>query len=250
MSQDTIWKEAIEQYFEDFLLFFFPDIREDVDLERGYQFLDKELAEIIGEGETGQRFADCLIKVFLKNGLERWLVIHIEVQGYLDPDFARRMFIYNYRTFDRYNVDFWKITLVKALYERGYGRTDILRSYRFIDGLIALPEEMTTQFHQEIVSYEEERKVAYITTAERIGFEKGVQQGIQQGIEQGIQQGIRQGLLKAIEMGLELKFGSEGLRLYPEIRRIEDPDILEAISEGIKVAQTLAEVERIYKPES
>jgi len=105
MSQDSVWKEAIEQYFEDFLLFFFPNIHQDVDLERGYQFLDKELAEIIGEAETGQRFADCLIKVFLKNGAERWLVIHIEVQGYLDPAFARRMFIYNYRAFDRYNVD-------------------------------------------------------------------------------------------------------------------------------------------------
>jgi len=159
---------------------------------------------------------------------------------------------------------FWKVSLVKALYERGYSRADILRLYKFIDGLIALPEELRTAFHQEIVQYEEERKVTYITTAERIGFEKGIQQGIQQGIEQGIQQGIergiqqgiergiqqgfRQGLLKAIEIGLELKFGSEGLRLYPEIRRLEDPDMLEAISEGIKVAQQLAEVERIYKP--
>jgi len=142
---------------------------------------------------------------------------------------------------------FWKVSLVKALYERGYSRGDILRLYKFIDGLIALPEELRTAFHQEIVRYEEARKVTYITTAERIGFEKGVQQGIQQGLERGIQQGFRQGLLKAIEIGLELKFGSEGLRLYPEIRRLEDPDMLEAISEGIKVAQQLAEVERIYK---
>ena len=52
MSQDSVWKEAIEQYFEDFLLFFFPNIHQDVDLERGYQFLDKELAEIIGEAES------------------------------------------------------------------------------------------------------------------------------------------------------------------------------------------------------
>lgn len=79
MSQDRVWKEAIEQYFEEFLVFFFPAIHRDLDLERGYEFLNKELAEIMSEGEVGHRFADCLVKVFLKDGDERWLVIHVEV---------------------------------------------------------------------------------------------------------------------------------------------------------------------------
>lgn len=83
--------------------------------------------------------------------------------------------------------------------------------------------------------------MSYITSAERIGIEKGIQQGIQQG--------LRQGLLKAIALGLEIKFGSKGLQLYPEIGKIEDTDTLEAISEGIKIASHLEEIKRIYKPE-
>ena len=84
-----------------------------------------------------------------------------------------------------------------------------------------------------------ERKVAYITTAERIGMKKG--------IEIGIQQGIQQGLLKAIELGLKLKFGVEGLRIYPEIKKIKDVDVLEAISEAIESAGSVEEIRRIYK---
>ena len=157
---------------------------------------------------------------------------------------------------------FWKIKLVKELYKRGYRKEEILLLYKFIDWLVSLPKELNEEFHKEIIRYEEEKKMPYITTAERIGIEKGIKigiqqgikqgikQGIQQGIQQGIKQGIQQGLLKAIELGLELKFGVEGLRIYPEIEKIKDVDVLEAISEAIKQANTLAEIERIYKDEN
>jgi predicted transposase YdaD len=54
---------------------------------------------------------DKLVKVFLKNGEERWILIHIEVQGYRDPDFEKRMFIYYYRIFDKYQreITAWAI---------------------------------------------------------------------------------------------------------------------------------------------
>lgn len=38
----------------------------------------------------------------MKNGTEHWFLIHIEVQGYQDSDFAKRMFQYAYRIMDRY----------------------------------------------------------------------------------------------------------------------------------------------------
>ena len=37
------------------------------------------------------------------SGREEWILIHVEVQTSRDSDFARRMYIYNYRLFDRYN---------------------------------------------------------------------------------------------------------------------------------------------------
>jgi predicted transposase/invertase (TIGR01784 family) len=67
--------------------------------------------------------------------------------------------------------------------------------------------------------------------------------GIQEGMQKGIRKGIRKGLLEAIEMGLSIKFGAEGTRLYQRIERITDIDQLEAIKETVKTAKELAEIE-------
>ena len=62
-----------------------------------------------------------------------------------------------------------------------------------------------------------------------------------------LKQGLRQGLISAIALGLELKFGIEGLQLMPEIEQIEDVAILEAIVQGIKTLNTLDELRQIYR---
>ena len=51
------------------------------------------------DAELGKRFADALVRVTLANGEERWIYIHIEVQGQYDAKFAKRMFTYNYRLY-------------------------------------------------------------------------------------------------------------------------------------------------------
>ncbi|MFQ4143452.1 hypothetical protein [Chlorogloeopsis sp. ULAP02] len=58
--------------------------------------------------------------------------------------------------------------------------------------------------------------------------------------------GIKKGLLEGIAIGLELKFGSEGLTILPEISQIQDVDILRAILTSIKTVNTLEELRRIY----
>lgn len=57
-------------------------------------------------------------------------------------------------------------------------------------------------------------------------------------------------MLKAIRLGLQLKFGSTGLRLYPEVCQLDDFNLLEAISEAIPGAATPEEIERLYKTEA
>jgi hypothetical protein len=83
------------------------------------------------------------------------------------------------------------------------------------------------------------------------GFQKGLQQGLQQallqGIQQGQQQGLRQGLFDGITLGLELRWGSAGLYLLPEIGRIEDVHVLRAIHEGLKRVSTPEELRQIYR---
>jgi hypothetical protein len=36
---DSPWKDIIEDYFEDFVCFFFPNIHAEIDWSRGYEFL-------------------------------------------------------------------------------------------------------------------------------------------------------------------------------------------------------------------
>ncbi len=77
------------------------------------------------------------------------------------------------------------------------------------------------------------------------GIQKGIQQGIQKGIQQGIQKGIREGLLEAVELGLKLKFGTKGLKIYPRIRKLKEVDQLRSIKEAIEVAKDLSEIEEL-----
>ena len=228
---------------------FFPEIHNDIDWKRGYAFLDKELEKIVRDAKAGTRRVDKLVRVPLRNGKPALILIHIEIQGYGDDGFGTRMYIYNYRLFDRYQQpvvslavltdtapDFrpaeyvsehygcsirfqfpvikladwrkkwenleknpnpfavvvmahlkaqefgrgkeeerkkWKFHLIRMLYHSGYTREDVLELYRFIDWLMVLPETLEKKLTDELTAIEEEKKMPYITSAERIGKEKG-----------------------------------------------------------------------------
>ncbi len=105
-SHDSAWKDVIEDLFEDFLEFFFPDIHQDIDFSETPQFLNKELNSIKPYNKTGRRHLDELVKVRLKNGRSACLCIfvHIEVQDRKEKDgvLGERMYVYNYRIVDKY----------------------------------------------------------------------------------------------------------------------------------------------------
>ncbi len=99
---DSPWKEIVEQFFPEFITFFFPHIYADIDWSRGYEFLDKELQKIIRDSQTGRKHVDKLVKVWLKNGDEAWIGIHIEVQGQYELLFPQRMFQYHTLLYNHY----------------------------------------------------------------------------------------------------------------------------------------------------
>ncbi len=101
-DSDSPWKEALDRFFERCIAFFFPKIHADIDWSRGYEMLDKELQPIVRPAKHGRRYVDKLVKVWLETGEERWILIHIEVQGWKEGDFPERIYIYNHRLFDRY----------------------------------------------------------------------------------------------------------------------------------------------------
>jgi predicted transposase YdaD len=106
-KDDILWKVVMEEVFEDLLRFVFTDADQVYDIERGFEFLDKELAEMYPEPakKTDTRFADKLVKVFNREGREEWVLIHIEIQGETKkkdrPLFAERMLRYFIRIWDR-----------------------------------------------------------------------------------------------------------------------------------------------------
>jgi hypothetical protein len=102
---DILWKAALEDLFDDFLRFFYPEADELFDLEKGFEYLDKELEQLFPpEADNyAPRYVDKLVKVSTREGDEEWILIHVEVQGYTDQDFAKRMFQYYYRILDKYD---------------------------------------------------------------------------------------------------------------------------------------------------
>jgi hypothetical protein len=249
---DSPWKEGMELYFKELMQFFFPDIAREIAWTRGYEFLDKELQQVVRDAEIGRKHADKLVKVWSLQDEPFHVMIHIEVQSDKDQDFPRRMYIYNYRIFDKSErpvtslavladevgswrpngytseqwgceihfkfpmvklIDYadkiddllnhtnpfaiitaahlktkatkdnpqerytWKWTITRALYEKGFSTTDILNLYRLVDWLMMLPDDLTKQFTQNLIAYEEEKKMPYVTSAERIGIEKGLDIG-------------------------------------------------------------------------
>lgn len=270
--------------------------------------MDKELQQIVRDAELGKRLADKLVQVWRKDGDDAWVLAHVEVQGQERPDFAKRMFVYNYRIFDRYDrpvaslavlsdertgwrpdhfgyelwgckvgISFpvakvndyaerldeleasdnpfaivvmahlktqdtrhdeqgrnrWKLYLVRRLYERGYRKEDVINLFRFIDWIMGLSEEMEESFWAEMRQYEEDKKMEYVTSVERIGIKKGIQQGILQS--------TREAVIDILEVRFEVVSGS----IVKTINGIDDPSVLKMLLKKGATVGSLPEFKQI-----
>ena len=307
---DSPWKDIIELWFQDFMEFFFPDVASRIDWQRDYEFLDKEFQQIIREAEQGRKLADKLVRVWLQDGREVWILVHVEVQGSREAIFPKRMYIYNYRIFDRFdrpvvslalltdsqrkwrpdsftmemlgcqtsfrfltfklldcdeqelktsNNPFalcslaqlkanetvnspetrkkWKVRLARSLYEKGFTKQEIINLFRFIDWIMALPEELAENFWQEHSTYEESKKMEYITSVERIGMRKGRIEGRQEGRREGVMAGES----TVINRLLESKFGKLPNKYIVRLQSADEKSLLKW-ADKIMTAESLHEV--------
>ena len=99
---DSPWKTVLERFFPAFLECYFPAAHTGIDWMQGYTLLDKELQKVVRDARLGRRWADALVRVTGRDGVEDSVLVHVEVQGERQADFAQRMFVYNYRLYDRY----------------------------------------------------------------------------------------------------------------------------------------------------
>jgi hypothetical protein len=198
--------------------------------------------------------------VWLTDGHEAWVLIHAEVQSQRDDDFPERMYVYNYRLYDRhrhpvvslavlgdeqpawrpdrfgytlcgctvglefpvvklleYGADLlaleagdnpfaplvlahlktletrqdpaarqgWKIRVIKSLYERGFTGDQVRQLFRLIDWFMDLPQELEEQLQQELIRFEEEKHMPYITGIERLAEKRGKAEGKVEGKAEG-----------------------------------------------------------------
>ena len=317
---DSPWKAMIERFFQEFMTFFFPAIAADIDWQADYEFLDKELQQVVREAEVGRRVVDKLVKVARQHALpDLWIFIHIEIQGAYEDAFEKRMYVYNYRLFDRYDhpicsvavltderqgwkptrfqydeygcqvsltfpviklIEYraseaelaasanpfalivfaylktletkkepeqrleWKIRLFRQLYKHGFSKADIVELMRFLDWVMVLPDDLAQRFDTTMDAEEEERKMEYITSFERIGMQKGLQQGIQQGLQQGLQQGVEKGQIKQGQIALidvlNVRFATIPT---PIITTLLDCDNLTRLQELLRQAITVPSLE-------
>jgi hypothetical protein len=300
---DSPWKEALDAYFEPFLALLFPAVHAQIDWSRGHEAMDKEFQQVVREAEVGRRYVDKLVRVWTSRGTECWVLIHVEVQTAREADFPQRMYVYNYRIFDRYNravaslavladddpewrpseyrsqlfgcevglrfpavklLDLaaheaaleasanpfskvvlahlkaretrdnpadrhaWKLRLVRGLYERGFSARDVRELFRVIDWLLELPPALQQVFWQDLDSIQEEKRMPYVTSIERVGRREGIRLGI--------------------ESLLRVRFGEEALQLMPEIRDIHDEEVLLAVLNALITASSPDEVRRLWAP--
>jgi hypothetical protein len=105
MPDDSVWKDVLDRYFEEFLQFFFPRVHRDIDWSHKPIFLDKELQAILRGAPKGRQYLDKLVRVRLRTGGRAWILIHVEIEGHAGPGFPRRVFSYNEWIFKRYGEE-------------------------------------------------------------------------------------------------------------------------------------------------
>ena len=294
---DSPWKDAIDHYF--------PEAYVRIDWSKEQVFLDQELHAVVQDAELGKRLVDKLVRVTLQNGDENWIYIHVEVQGTKQVEFAERMFVYNYRLYDRYRrpiasmavltdeVARWrpnsysfealgcehtllfrttkltdyrnkmdellvsnnafalitaahiltqqtrrkdqeryeaKLRLVRILYQRRWDKQRIINLFVVLDWMMKLPEWLDQQVWHEIEKIEENEKMQYITSVEKIGIAKGRLEGRKEGES------------KLLRKLLERRFGALPTWVSDKLNSAGEQD-LETWGEAVLVASTLEPVQ-------
>jgi Domain of unknown function (DUF4351) len=74
---------------------------------------------------------------------------------------------------DKSSRKLWKMRLVRQLYESGYNEDQVVNLFKFLDWVLVLPKRLDDEFWRELKTYEQERRMPYITSVERIGYEGG-----------------------------------------------------------------------------
>jgi hypothetical protein len=134
-----------------------------------------------------------------------------------------------------------KTQIMRLLYRYRYRKKEVLRLFRIVDWMMALPAELEPAFEQAMITMEQEHNMAFVTSIERLGEQRGLEKGIAIGREQGLEQGLHKGEAALLQRLLIRKFGPLSEALQQRIRAAT-PAQVETWSLNILDAETLDEV--------
>lgn len=76
--------------------------------------------------------------------------------------------------------------------------------------------------------------------------EKWIEEGREEGREEGKEEGKKEILLEVIKVGIESKFGEDGLKCLSEIQAVDDINLLSAIQRKLWMADCLDDIRKMY----
>ena len=104
-DHDHPWKLIFTYFFEEAILFIQPALHDLIDWEKGVEFLEQELHEAIKTRFRSAKICDKLAKVYLKNGKEYFLLVHIEIESAPRAIFGKRFYWYRVLIFDKHKSE-------------------------------------------------------------------------------------------------------------------------------------------------
>jgi Domain of unknown function (DUF4351) len=74
-----------------------------------------------------------------------------------------------------------KFALMTMMYQRGYSQQEVTDLFRFIEWVMVLPPELEKAFKQDLIAYEDEKNMPYISNLERESLAEGEAKGREAG---------------------------------------------------------------------
>jgi hypothetical protein len=106
-----------------------------------------------------------------------------------------------------------KRELIRLYYSHGYDARYIRSLFHFIDLVFRLPESFDKKLGDEIIQLEEEYKMPYVTSWERIAKKEGKKEGKREGKREGKKEGKKEGKLETarelIKRGVDINIITE-----------------------------------------
>jgi hypothetical protein len=181
------------------------------------------------EKKSDTKFVDKLVKVYQRDGTEEWVLVHIEVQGRHDPLFAKRMFKYYCRIFDRfdrpmtaiaifsgrdgqklpdrYECSYQGSVLTKLLYRKGFGERKVHAILSFLHNYVSFAEPETNRIFEKGLQKISGKKntMGIIEAVAEIRAGEALKKGIRKGLRRGLRKGRAEEKIKLVRRLLARK---------------------------------------------